>query len=622
MFVKEWNRRLEITRQSIKEPSHYQEAELWAGVEEALVLAKHGQYLPEGMTFDRFQLGALNRSPNDQRPSAEIHLGASNQKFPVVVAVSKKDSGNPFGNWFGALDEALGGSVVGAVAVWPKSQLAVGKKASSYLKYKALVDAGTIRPFPLDENESAFVHLDCLRQLMLDAESQNVILGGRPVTAQQCRDLLVETKLLANLDLFKFLFENWPSIERVRAGAVPTRQAGRMSSAEPTEQIRSPVSLREAAMTQESIATPISSTVKLPEPESPLALTTGETWALAMLSKVVEKLGHRGQAVSPAGVELGPTFARLKVEPKDDTDFTKVKKQSDNLKLQLGLSVSPVIAAQAGYISIDVQRPDRQSVSLALALNPPPEGLEAEPAFPVGVDVGGRAHWLNLADSATCHLLIAGTTGSGKSELLKAILAALASRLGPDDVQFILIDPKRVTFNFLGSSPYLLSPVVFDASEALPLVEKCYREMEDRYTLLQSRQLDHIGQLKGTDALSRWIVIFDEFADLMADRGSKKELEALLKRLGAKARAAGIHLLLGTQRAEASIVTPLLRSNLPGRIALKVAGVRDSKLLLDQPDAAYLLGKGDLLWQHGGGLIRLQSPLVTKDELQQILRFH
>ncbi len=116
-------------------------------------------------------------------------------------------------------------------------------------------------------------------------------------------------------------------------------------------------------------------------------------------------------------------------------------------------------------------------------------------------------------------------------------------------------------------------------------------------------------------------MVFDEFADLMAERGSKKELEALLTRLGAKARAAGIHLVLRTQRPEARVVTPLLRSNLPGRISLRVIGEKDSNLILEQPDAAYLLGRGDLFWRKGGGLIRLQSPLVSKADLERALRF-
>src|SRR5262249_19949359 len=143
------------------------------------------------------------------------------------------------------------------------------------------------------------------------------------------------------------------------------------------------------------------------------------------------------------------------------------------------------------------------------------------------------------------------------------------------------------------------------------------------YARLHQLGKEHVGELSPQDSVPRWVVVFDEFADLMlGDKATKKELEALLKRLGAKARAAGIHLVLGTQRPEASVVTPLLRSNLPGRVSLQVATEKESKLILDEPDAAHLLDKGDLLWRRGGSLLRLQSPLVTKDELQGLLRAH
>jgi S-DNA-T family DNA segregation ATPase FtsK/SpoIIIE len=237
------------------------------------------------------------------------------------------------------------------------------------------------------------------------------------------------------------------------------------------------------------------------------------------------------------------------------------------------------------------------------------------------VDVGGNPHWLNLADPGTCHLLVAGTTGSGKSEFLKAMLAGLASHLGPDQLQILLIDPKRVTFNFPGASPYLPRGVVYDTDAVLPVIETCYAEMEKRYVVLQRLGKSDVGELGGADARARWVVVIDEFGDLMAEKARKKELEPKLNRLGAKARAAGIHLVLGTQRPEASVVPPLLRNNLC-QIALKVASERESKLVIDEPDAAYLLGKGDLLWRQGGGLVRLQSPLVTKGELEQALRLH
>src|SRR6202011_3730605 len=158
---------------------------------------------------------------------------------------------------------------------------------------------------------------------------------------------------------------------------------------------------------------------------------------------------------------------------------------------------------------VDVQRPDRQTVRLAECLGTATAALDGHPIFPVGVDVTGKPHWLDLADPSTCHVLAAGTTGSGKSEFLKAMLAGLAAHLSPLDLRFVLVDPKHVTFNFPNHSPYLLHPVAHTVDEAMPLIQDCFAETKRRYALLEKRGLEHIGQLKGKDALPRIVVVFD-----------------------------------------------------------------------------------------------------------------
>ncbi len=290
------------------------------------------------------------------------------------------------------------------------------------------------------------------------------------------------------------------------------------------------------------------------------------------------------------------------------------------MKVLLGLPSTPLVGFQAGYVSVDIALPTRHVVPLTPLLATTPKTLIGQPAFPVGLDVAGQDHWLNLSDSSTCHILIAGTTGSGKSELMKTILGSLAHNLTPQQLRLVLIDPKRVTFNFRGPSAYFDSPVAHDNEEALPLLQNAVAEMERRYRVLERQHKSNVSELTGADALPQIVLIFDEFSDLILDRGGKKELEGYLRRLGAKARAAGIHIILGTQRTEASVVTPLLRSNLPGRISLKVTSDRDSNLILNSGGAAELLGKGDLLWINGGDLLRLQCPFVTQDALEALLR--
>ena len=466
--------------------------------------------------------------------------------------------------------------------------------------------------------EATFHQLECLRHLVRRAGS-DLILSGKVLSKDECRKLIVETGLLANLKLFEFLFQNWKGFSASPAAPPPVAPpvapsppaAPAAEPAVPTTAVPAPptVPLAPPVVPPTPASTPAAA-IPIPEP----------TWAEVMLKKAVDYLKKRGQAVHPLGADVGPTFVRLKVEPRGDADYGKIRKQSENLKVNLALTHEPLITSQAGFVSIDVQRPDRQTVSLPPLLANCPPTLAGEPVVPAGVGVSGNVEWLNLSEPESCHLLVAGTTGSGKSEFLKTVLAALAARLEPTQVRFRLIDPKRVTFNVPTHCPYLGGPVVYDGEEAIPVLEECVEEMERRYLLLQQRGKDHVRHLMGPDAVPRWVVVFDEFADLMVDRSTKKQMEPLLKRLGAKARAAGIHLVLGTQRPEASVVTPILRSNLPGKIGLQVGSERESKLFLDEPDAAYLFGKGDLVWKRGGGLIRLQSPFVPKAEFDKYLR--
>ena len=605
LFKQEWAKTLEAIRADKKPATDTQDSELWAGVKEAIELAKAGALRVDGFGIVELEEGVITKSPSDSRPSARIDIISNGKPGSVIVAVNKKDGGAAFGAWYNALNDAMAGPVLGAVVVWPRAELSVGKKAATFVSYARRRDADTIRPFPLDEHEATFHQLECLRQITRRA-GNDLILKGNVVSKPDCRKLVIESGLLANLRLFEFLFLNWKGLD-----VAPPPAAHAAAPIPPT-----PPSL---SAPEVAAGTPAVARVPVAPPPPP-APVSEPTWAEAMLRRACDYLKKRGQTVHPIGADVGPTFVRLKVELRGDADSGKVRKQSENLKVNLALEHEPLVTSQAGYVSIDVQRPDRQTILLPPLLTACPAGLAGEPAVPAGVGISGNAEWLNLSEPESCHLLVAGLTGSGKSEFLKAVLAGLAARLEPTQVQFRLIDPKRVTFNVEKHCPYLGSPVVYDGEEAIPVLEECVREMDRRYKLLHQRGTDHVRHLAGGDAVPRWVVVFDEFADLMTDKATKKQLEPLLKRLGSQARAAGIHLILGTQRPAASVVTPLLRSNLPGRIGMQVASEKDSKLFLDEPDAAYLFGKGDLVWKRGGGLTRLQSPFVPKPEFDKYLR--
>jgi S-DNA-T family DNA segregation ATPase FtsK/SpoIIIE len=266
-------------------------------------------------------------------------------------------------------------------------------------------------------------------------------------------------------------------------------------------------------------------------------------------------------------------------------------------------------------VSFDLPRQNRQTALFEDYIKPQKMLIDPSVKIAIGVDLEGQLIEANLSDPNTCHFLVGGTTGSGKSEFLRSLLLSLLYRHSPQQLKIALVDPKRVTFAEFEQMPWLLSPVVKDSENAIALMAELVEEMQQRYQRFEAAGCPHLNAYNSILAqqqkppLPRIVCIFDEYADFMAEKDTRKELELSIKRLGAMARAAGIHLIIATQRPEAGIVTPIIRSNLPGRVALRTASVADSKIVLGgtQIEAAYLLGKGDLLYQADAQLIRLQS---------------
>jgi DNA segregation ATPase FtsK/SpoIIIE-like protein len=613
LFRQEWERSLAVVRREQLSPDNIQEERLFRAVREPLELLQLSQTFVGGLELLQIQEGALGKSKKYLSLQLKLGVKGSATAIPVVVALTKLTGGMPMKGLLTALEEAVADPVAGAILVRPSAFLTLGATTEARKTYDDLKNRSKLRAFELTEHRNTFEQLECLLRLLNRAEQKDLQLGQQTITVEQCRQLAIKTQILSGLDLFDKIFVGWPQ------GAV---QPAKVPS--PAQ----PVVAGKAKPTETSSVTAVSpprppTPPKAPSGEKPAeeASHVSQDWADHLLRAVANKLVEFGQKVEPLGVEIGPTFARLRLKPLGRTSIGKVRNHANDLRAHIeGIATVPVIADQPGYISVDVKRPDRQKVRLTECLRKAPVALAGNPAFPVGVDVTGNPHWLNLADPSTCHILAAGTTGSGKSEFLKAMLAGLASQLSPVDLQFILIDPKHVTFNFPASSPYLMHPVAHTVDDAMPLVQECFAETERRYELLEQRKLEHIGQLKGKDAFPRIVIVFDEFADLMAEPESRKELESSLKRIGALARAAGIHLVLATQRPDKDVVTPLLKANLPTRICLRVEGERNSKIILDEEGGENLLGHGDLFWKYGGGMIRLQGAFVEKAELETTLR--
>jgi S-DNA-T family DNA segregation ATPase FtsK/SpoIIIE len=341
---------------------------------------------------------------------------------------------------------------------------------------------------------------------------------------------------------------------------------------------------------------------------------------------LVETLKSFKVNVDYLGAAVGPAFIRVKLKPHLGVSVTSLLKKSADLQVQLGIANPPLIAPQAGYVSVDLPRPDRQVARFEDYIQPVvgvghvvPLPPTAPVKIAIGVDLDGKLVEADLSDPNTCHFLVGGTTGSGKSEFLRSLLLSLLSRHSPEQLQIALVDPKRVTFPEFEQMPWLRSPVVKDSENAIELMDELLAEMEQRYQRFEVTGCPDLGAYnqKVAQPLPRIVCIFDEYADFMTEKDSRKALELSIKRLGAMARAAGIHLIIATQRPEAGVVTPIIRSNLPGRVALRTASEADSMIVLGgkQIAAAYLLGKGDLLYQVGAQLQRLQSLFASKIQL-------
>ncbi len=330
-----------------------------------------------------------------------------------------------------------------------------------------------------------------------------------------------------------------------------------------------------------------------------------------------------GVKVSLDGPPLaGPTFLRFPIKLGPRMRVAAVQQRVEELQLRLGLSRPPFIAIEQGLLVVDVQRPDRQKVWFddIRAQLPEPDAKLGGSQVPVGVDISGRLICANLATTEHCHLLVAGTTGSGKSEWLRSAIAGLIVTNTPATLRLLIIDPKRNAFHALRNSPYLWQPLVFpDERSVVEVLRDLVSEMDSRY-----RQLDgadsHAQLVARTDApLPRIVCVCDEYRDLISrGRTERKQIEELICRLGAKARAAGIHLILATQEPRRETIQGPLDSNIPGRVALWMQKAQESRMLISDNGAEKLLGHGDLLFKDVGPPRRLQAPLLTEANRESI----
>ena len=335
--------------------------------------------------------------------------------------------------------------------------------------------------------------------------------------------------------------------------------------------------------------------------------------------KLTEVFSEYGRPVELAGEPVtGPAFFRFPINPGRGVKLEQIQRLAREIQVRLGLSKPPFIGVDCGRAVVDIERPDRQIIRFTDVEDQLPAGdpLTGSPLVPIGIDLNAKLRTANLNDPVNAHLLVAGTTGSGKTEWLRVAIQGLIRSNTPQTLRLVLIDPKRTAFNEFSDSPYLLAhdSLVFpDAQPVGDVLKELAREMERRYVLFQKAGVDNMNQYVGTTrhVLPRIVCVCDEYYALMAgDSKKRKEIEAQITLLGAKARAAGIHLILATQQPSREVVKGVLDSNIPARVALMMVKKEESKMLLGRTGAENLLGKGDLLFRDVGDPVRLQAPLL------------
>ena len=344
------------------------------------------------------------------------------------------------------------------------------------------------------------------------------------------------------------------------------------------------------------------------------------------------ELGHRlVRALRDYGVSVvwngeliaGPTFLRFPILPGRNVKKKAITDRAGELQMQLQLEEAPFIDLAQGRLVIDVQRPDRQTVAFSSVCAQISRPRNGSSLVPLGVDLNGKLQSVDLASPNNPHLLVAGTSGSGKSEWLRMAIAGMILANTPDTLRLVLIDPKRTAFTELQGSSFLFGRkgLVYPPEDrTMDTLESLIEEMEERYRRFSKEAASDLAEYTARtgNMLPRIVCICDEYADLIGDRAAKKEVENAVHRLGAKARAAGIHLIIATQYPDRNTVGGALKMNLGGRVCLRTTNHIQSNMIINQSGAERLLGKGDLFFLSIGEPLRFQAPYLSAEERARI----
>lgn len=340
----------------------------------------------------------------------------------------------------------------------------------------------------------------------------------------------------------------------------------------------------------------------------------------SVMAQLQDKLLRLGIQGSVRTVKEGPVVTMFEFEPAADSKLSKIVGLEDDIALALSAHSVRIIAPIPGTscVGIEVANKERDMV-MFLSLASQQHYTQSKHRLPLilGVDTTGTPVMVDLASLP--HLLVAGSTGSGKSVALTTMLISLLGKLTPDHMRLVLIDPKRLEFAGFADIPHLLFPIVTQPQEAVKVLQWLVRHMEERYEKMAAVGAKNIRDYNASqsDTMPSIVVFIDELADLMMTAG--KQVEDSLARLAQMARAAGIHLIVATQRPSVDVITGLIKVNFPSRIAFRVTSKVDSRTILDECGAEKLLGKGDMLFMDATGMRRVHGCFLSDDALKTII---
>lgn len=360
--------------------------------------------------------------------------------------------------------------------------------------------------------------------------------------------------------------------------------------------------------------------------ESPPALEARQIKDdLAANARILEEtLDDFGISAKVTDIEKGPVITRYELEPAPGVKVNRITALGDDIALAMKAQSVRIVAPIPGKSRVGVEVPNTQSsIVYVKELFASKEFLaqKSKLTLALGKDIAGQPVITDLEDMP--HLLIAGTTGSGKTVCVNCIILSMLFRAAPHELKFLMIDPKMVELAPYNGLPHLLCPVVTDAKKAAVGLNWVVSEMEDRYQLLAKAGARNITSYneKQEEKIPYIVVVVDELADLMMV--SRDQIEGAITRLAQLSRAVGIHLVLATQRPSVDVITGVIKANFPARISFKVASKVDSRTVLDMNGADKLLGRGDMLFMEPGAekLVRAQGSLVSDKEIEQVVDF-